>query len=50
MRLPWHSGRSSWGESLTSQQAGSSQACASPGPAPKPPALSQESSVEQSPV
>ncbi|XP_067578858.1 transcription factor SPT20 homolog-like 1 [Pseudorca crassidens] len=25
MRLPWHSGRSSWGESLTSQQAGSSQ-------------------------
>ncbi|XP_032476244.1 transcription factor SPT20 homolog [Phocoena sinus] len=50
MRLPWHSGRSSWGESLTSQQAGSSQACASPGPAPKPPGLSQKSSVGQSPV
>ncbi|XP_007464033.1 PREDICTED: transcription factor SPT20 homolog [Lipotes vexillifer] len=50
MRLPWHSGRSSWGESLTSEQAGSSQACASPGPAPKPPGLSQKSSVEQSPV
>ncbi|XP_033270983.2 transcription factor SPT20 homolog [Orcinus orca] len=31
MRLPWHSGRSSWGESLTSQQAGSSQASGPPG-------------------
>ncbi|XP_023971010.1 transcription factor SPT20 homolog [Physeter macrocephalus] len=50
MRLPWRSGRSSWGDSLTSQQAGSSQACPSPGPAPKPPGLSQKSSVELSPV
>nr|XP_058906219.1 transcription factor SPT20 homolog [Kogia breviceps] len=50
MRLPWHSGRSSWGDSLTSQQAGSSQARPSPGPAPKPPGLSQKSSVELSPV
>eukprot|EP00069_Balaena_mysticetus_P009077 bmy_20036T0 len=50
MRLPGRSGRSSWGDSLTSQQAGSSQPCPSPGPAPKPPGLSQKSSVELSPV
>ncbi|XP_059942537.1 transcription factor SPT20 homolog [Mesoplodon densirostris] len=50
MRLPWCSGRSSCGDSLTSQQAGSFQACASPGPAPKPPGLSQKSSVELTPV
>ncbi|XP_036696387.1 transcription factor SPT20 homolog [Balaenoptera musculus] len=50
MRLPGRSGRSSWGDSLSSQQAGSSQPCPSPGPAPKPPGLSQKSSVELSPV
>ncbi|KAM9668776.1 transcription factor SPT20 homolog [Dama dama] len=37
--------KSSCGDSFTSQQAGSSQARPSPGPAPQPPSLSQRSSV-----
>ncbi|XP_057573670.1 transcription factor SPT20 homolog [Hippopotamus amphibius kiboko] len=45
LRLPWSSAKVCWGDGFTSQQAGSSQACPSPGPAPKPPSLSQKSSV-----
>ncbi|KAB0341240.1 hypothetical protein FD754_018166 [Muntiacus muntjak] len=44
-RRPWSPETSSCGDSFTSQQAGSSQACPSPGPAPQPPSLSQRSSV-----
>uniref|UniRef100_A0A8C6FHW1 Spt20-like SEP domain-containing protein n=1 Tax=Moschus moschiferus TaxID=68415 RepID=A0A8C6FHW1_MOSMO len=38
--------KSSCGDSFTSEQAGSSQARPSPGPAPQPPSLSQRSSVQ----
>ncbi|KAM9668366.1 transcription factor SPT20 homolog [Dama dama] len=44
-RRPWSPEKSSCGDSFTSQQAGSSQARPSPGPAPQPPSLSQRSSV-----
>ncbi|XP_064339276.1 transcription factor SPT20 homolog [Camelus dromedarius] len=42
-RVPWHPGKSSWGDRFTSLQAGSSPASLSPAPAPEPPS---KSSVE----
>uniref|UniRef100_A0A8B9XE92 Spt20-like SEP domain-containing protein n=1 Tax=Bos mutus grunniens TaxID=30521 RepID=A0A8B9XE92_BOSMU len=45
-RRPWSLEKSSCSDSFTSQQAGSSQAHPSAGPAPQPPSLSQRSSVQ----
>uniref|UniRef100_A0A4W2GJR9 Spt20-like SEP domain-containing protein n=1 Tax=Bos indicus x Bos taurus TaxID=30522 RepID=A0A4W2GJR9_BOBOX len=50
IRLPLNPGKSSWGDSFTSQQASSSHKFPSPASAPKLPSLSQESSMEVSQV
>uniref|UniRef100_A0A8C6D1P0 Spt20-like SEP domain-containing protein n=1 Tax=Moschus moschiferus TaxID=68415 RepID=A0A8C6D1P0_MOSMO len=50
IRLPLYPGKSSWGDSFTSQQASSSHKFPSPASAPKLPSLSQKSYMEVSQV